>query len=59
MEAKLQAAYEAAVLKFGREAADRAAEESAATYNTNALAGFSPDECAAEQLAAFEAALEQ
>ena len=51
--------YEAAVEQYGPEAAERAAEASIAAWNVNALAGFSPEVCAAEQIAAFQAALEQ
>jgi len=58
MSANLQSAYEAAVEKFGKEAADRAASASIEVFNTNALAGASNEECEAEQLAAFEAALQ-
>lgn len=51
--------YEAAVNQYGEDAANRAAEASIAAWNVNALAGFSPEVCAAEQIAAFQAALEQ
>lgn len=54
----LQAAYEAAVEEFGQEAADLAAAASVEAFNANALAGAAPEECEAEQLAAFEAALQ-
>ena len=57
MSANLQAAYDAAVEKFGAGAADQAAAASIEVFNTNALAGGSPDECEAEQLAAFGDAL--
>lgn len=55
----LKEIYEAAVEQYGLEAAERAAEASLAAWNVNALAGFSPEVCAAEQIAAFQAALEQ
>jgi len=58
MRADLQTAYESAVEKFGREVADRAAAASIEVFDTNALAGVSTEECEAEQLAAFEAALQ-
>lgn len=51
--------YEAAVEQYGEESANRAAEEGIAAWNVNALAGFSPEVCAAEQIAAFQTALEQ
>ena len=51
--------YEAAVKQYGQEAADQAAEAAIAAWNVNALAWFSPEVCAAEQIAAFQAALEQ
>ena len=51
--------YEAAVEQYGPDAAERAAEASIAAWNVNAMAGFSPEVCAAEQIAAFQAALEQ
>lgn len=51
--------YEAAVEQYGLEAAERAAEASIDAWNVNAMAGFSPEVCAAEQIAAFQAALEQ
>jgi hypothetical protein len=57
MSANLQFAYESAVEKFGKEAADQAAAASIEVFNTNALAGASNAECEAEQLAAFDAAL--
>ena len=42
--------YEAAVEQYGPEAAERAAEASIAAWNVNALAGFSPEVCAANLL---------
>lgn len=51
--------YEAAVEQYGEDAANRAAEEGIAAWNVNAMAGFSPEVCAAEQIAAFQTALEQ
>lgn len=51
--------YAASVDQYGQEVADRAAEASIAAWNVNALAGFSPEVCADEQIAAFKAALEQ
>lgn len=51
--------YAAAVEQYGLEASERAAEASIAAWNVNAMAGFSPEVCAAEQIAAFQAALEQ
>ena len=55
----LKEIYEAAVEQYGQEAAERAAEASIAAWNVNALAGFSQEVCAAEQIAAFQTALEQ
>ncbi len=51
--------YQTAVEQYGLEAAERAAEASIAAWNVNAMGGFSPEVCAAEQVAAFQAALEQ
>ncbi len=51
--------YAAAVEQYGREVAEKAAEESIAAWNVNAMAGFSPEVCAAEQIAAFQAGLQQ
>ncbi len=53
----LKAAYESAVEEFGEEIAEQAAELSIEAFNTNAQAGFSDEECEAEQLAAFAQAL--
>lgn len=54
----LNAIYQDAVEQYGLEAADRAAEASIAAWNVNALAGFSPEVCEAEQVAAFNAVLD-
>ncbi len=54
----LQAAYESAVEEFGEEIAKQAADISIEAFNTNAQAGFSDEECEAEQLAAFAQALQ-
>jgi hypothetical protein len=51
--------YDAAVEQHGQDAADQASEAAIAAWNVNALAGFGPETCAAEQAAAFQAALEQ
>ena len=51
--------YEAAVEQYGLEAAERAAEAAIAAWNVNAMAGFSPEVCAAEQIAPFQSALDQ
>ena len=53
----LQAAYIAAAEYFGEEAADKAAAEGVEAFNVNALAGASLEDCEAEQMAAFKAAL--
>ena len=59
MNASLQAAYDAAVIEYGQEIADRAAEESIAAYSVNAIAGMDQAACEAEQLAEFARALEE
>lgn len=51
--------YAVAVEQYGQEAAEQAAEAAIAAWNCNALAGFSQEVCEAEQVAAFNAALEQ
>ncbi len=50
--------YEQAVERRGTEAADMAAEESVHAFNAAALAGLSDEQCAAEQAAAFAAAID-
>jgi hypothetical protein len=57
MTTNLQAAFDAAVAEFGQDLADKAAEQSVEAFNTTALAGASAEQCEAEQLAAFAAAL--
>lgn len=49
--------FSAAVESHGQEAAEKAAEASIDAYNTSAIAGLAEEFCDAEQLAAFEAAL--
>ena len=51
--------YAATVEQYGQEVAERAAEASIAAWNVNSMAGFSPEVCTAEQIAAFQEALEQ
>ena len=50
-------AFETAVESHGQDAAEKAAEASIEAYNTAAIAGLPENACDAEQLAAFEAAL--
>ena len=56
---KLNEAYEAAAAIVGSDAADEAARESIDAFNAACFSGLSMQECEAEQLAAFNAALPQ
>lgn len=55
----LESIYQQAIEQYGLDAANRAAEISVEYYNANAIAGFSPEICEAEQIAAFQEALKE